>query len=253
MALFKDGSSPIAESTILPPDAPHPSWLHARPTVPECTLSDQEFATAIRVRFCSLSSFPLLCAADHGLMAPDDFTNHVMGACRSCSSLMENQRHQAIVAALRKSLCRFNIPSQILDAQHSEFPLPGNAKGGPDLLVTSASKVFAVDVTVAKEASASQTSSSVQNAYSRKIRNYIPFAELTSFVTAPFVMSHVGVLHAKSVEFLQQLAPHAIGHRFLASIITSVQFALLRSTHKALFIQRQRVAVSTANVLSSQL
>jgi hypothetical protein len=244
MALFQDSLSPIAASNMLPTDVPHPSWLQCRPTTRDNTLSDQEFTTALCVRFSNLAPFPLPCAADH--LALPDFTDHVMGSCRSCASFMEYHRHQAVVAALHKTLSRFNIPSQLLDAQHADFPLPGNVKGGPDLLVTSASDVFAVDVTVAKNPCASQTSQSTNNAYCRKIRAYAQFAELTSFETTPFVLSHTAVVHAKSVAFIQRLAPHAVGARFLPTVVTAVQFALLRATHVALSIQRHRVATAAA-------
>ena len=89
-----------------------------------------------------------------------------------------------------------------------EFPLPGNTKGGPDIMVFGQG-TDAVDVSCCSVAPANlgeHFTAHLKARYDQKIKKYREFQQLTQYRIVPFVVSHLGVI-AKETTLRVQAGP----------------------------------------------
>ena len=127
---------------------------------------------------------------------------------------------------LHKTLRFHGISSQL---NPKGYPLPHKTKGGADLIVSHAGKVFAIDVAIAKEKLATETTERVDHVFNAKMRNYEEFHNLTNFTIVPFVLSVYGVLSPQTIELIKEWWKYPFVDLLLRdALFSNIQFALIR-------------------------
>jgi hypothetical protein len=215
-------------------------WFATMPTTTYTKLDDREFATAILMHCDMLPPSAVRCAdnqLDLSTLSPHDYQEHIFG-CVKCSSCLFYHRHERINCVLHQTL-RYHGCCSTINPKH--YPLPGNDRGGPDLVV-QADRTYLIDVSVAKPPSATATRTEPTKArFLEKKRKYERAATAYNATIVPFIMSSHCVFNADSLKLLTEITRHA-GPDFLFANFTAVrreaiahtQFALIKSTVEGL-------------------
>lgn len=159
---------------------------------------------------------------------------HVL-VCSACNKGLYWSRHQKVLYALKSTLAFHDVFSTTMC---SDLPLPFNTRGGPDLKVF-AKHIDIVDVTIAF----CRQKKGIGAAYARKVRTYSDFCRQTQLKFTPFVMSHTGVFHPKTIAAIQTWVNTKQG---LADVVVNTQCALIEATAQAVAVMRGSTKLQSA-------
>jgi hypothetical protein len=216
------------------------SWTNALPANVFTTMNDPEFVYAIRSMCQYAEKVPFACENMPDLPQKDGKETFAhLRSCSKCSAAVWSVRHDAIVNVLKKVLSFHSILARI--PAKNEYPLVGNRKGGPDLIVYAAS-VDAVDVTVTNEALEYETSSRNRAAFTRKIRKYRQSEGRYAFRTVPFVINTRGAVSSSTLELISEswfeYAPNP--SKLRAQVVQYAAFAMFKACYQADMLLRNR-------------
>jgi hypothetical protein len=214
------------------------SWLDTWPSRPLLKLTDEACECAVWYRLGKMRPFPFICAQlgrNLGDMSPEECLTHTE-TCKSCGGMFFHVRHEKVNDVIHKTFRWHNVQC-ILNPK--DLPLPNNNKGGPDFVVYCGSDVYCGDVAVTKGRTGM--------IYASKMRTYEQFAELTSMITFPFVMSVLGSIDYKTLVTLKTLANKTQSPLLVADMVANVQFELLRGLYTATVLQKARGSLPGAS------
>jgi len=179
------------------------SWLDTRPINSIRFLEDEYYLFAARLKCKLLEPRSYHCPisdCDIGEMDRLHFTNHVISCCH-CAAPAYHIRHEKVVYVLARTLRFHGI---IATANPQGFPIPGNTRGGPDLMMYGR-ETHAIDVAVSKEKLGGNLESALQAVYLGKKADYKTYATLTHHTVTPFVLSIYGDFHRATLDFIGDL------------------------------------------------
>jgi ribonuclease HI len=221
----------------LPPYA-HQSFLRIPPDSALTTFDNDTFSFIVRHRLRLLIPYQLPPTCQNPPRDPNshrNFSDH-FDVCRNCSSYTFLRRHEAVATAIHRS-CRFHgFDSQLVLCHSPEFAKPKRAKGGADVMVFINGRVYAIDVSITRESSATQGyKSSLNTRYKEKVEEYREYAKANPTHTIfPFIMSVYGSYHPTSVELLTEMCKAKKVHVDLRQdILRFTQCALLKSLYSS--------------------
>jgi len=203
------------------------SWLDQRPTNKITRLEDDCFRFGLLLRINALDPAKYYCPLSKkeiGDLESGDYTEHFL-SCNHCGALAFILRHEHVAASLHKNFKWNGLYSQL---NPKEYPIPGNSRGGPDVVLFSR-QVYAFDVAVVKPATEATTTSSLRSRFTAKLNHYSDFALTTGMVPTPFVMSVYGVVATDTVNRMTTISSGIKGgHHLFTEIMVNAQFELLR-------------------------
>ena len=213
------------------------SFLELLPINKWVEFTDEEFEFAVRLRMKAIkpSSFNCKMKGDVGVLSPQQFTDHLI-SCTSCSTGLFHRRHEAIVTSMHR-VCRHHAyDTRLISPQQRQMTLPGNERGGPDLKLTQNGVVYAIDVTVVKEASAAEGNKDrMHERFTDKKKKYADYEKAYKEKVLPFVMSAYGLV---APDTLAELVPIYRVVRsdtaFRTDLLTIPQCQMLKATKVAL-------------------
>ncbi len=216
------------------------SWMRCLPTKKEYVLSDTEFIGTLRLRLDCIKPFSYSCPIS-GInlesLTPSIFTKHIQ-SCSHCNGPLLYRRHDSCKFILKKCCSDHGIYATILKA--NEMPLPGNNKGGPDVII-SATKLYACDVKVVGDTLPYETSSRLTSKFTTTISWYKDYANQTGLTTAPFVMNAHGIIEARTMQIIESWSEIADNkHGFINDVVMSVQFTVHRAMQHGIQILQAR-------------
>ena len=215
------------------------SFWDCRPATKLTRIPDDVYTHAVKIHLDALQPFPGKCLKDATRCANPDFmtwsnetfTRHST-TCQECVQAMIYARHEAVVDAIRKTNKFYGVPTHI--PRITEFPLPDNSRGGPDIMIFGKEKGDAVDVTITtvdRVRPGEKFSSSLKAVFDAKMRKYEGFQVATQYRIVPFVMSHVGIIARETRALTKQWSESAADHQFLFDLYNHVQIALIKSQY----------------------
>jgi hypothetical protein len=208
------------------------SWLDCRPTTSITRIDDRQYRFQIDVILDNLRPCGVCKDVSKNLdlstMTRADFTHHFF-TCQACATGLFHNRHQEVLHAIRRT----NRFHGVVDSVPTFFeaPLPGNSKGGPDLMVF-AEESHAVDVVCAftpRVDDSVKFRSELEDRYSYKIRKYKEFQALSQYTVVPFVVSHLGVISKQTRDQIQTWKLRALEPTYIDDLYNNVQMAIIRS------------------------
>jgi hypothetical protein len=219
------------------------SWLHAWPTNKYAQLDDDAFEFGVRFRCSMLKPAAYPCpalGANLITLSPSDYTTHMV-QCVHCGHPNFWIRHEKVVAAIKATNRFYGICSRI--PASGEYPLPGNVRGGPDLMVDT-DRTWAVDVTVAKDALGYESTARLVTRYTEKLRKYKQFSQETTFETVPFVMSVYGIIERRTLDVIEcwRMWSNA-GRTYSRDLFVNCQMELLRGLRSGILQLHARATI----------
>lgn len=209
------------------------------------TFDDDFFVFIFRLRLNALRPQHYICPIQNTDIASFDerqYTEHVL-ACSHCSAFHRYIRHENVVHTISRIL-RYN--GVTCRSNPKDFPKPDRSKGGPDITVYT-TKIYAGDVTVCKDESKPEYSSSLVAAYSRKIREYTTLRSATQLTIAPLVYSAYGYPFVSTIDFFKEWSSLSDTPLLcLRNLILFTQSALLRGTCLGLINLHAKFSYSVA-------
>ena len=142
------------------------------------------------------------------------------------------QRHESVVNAIRMTNKFYGIATHIPSV--TEFPLPDNERGGPDIMVFGES-TDACDVTccsVKPTGQGEKFSSHLKARFDEKMRKYSAFQTLTQYRIVPFVISHLGVVAKETRECISQWKHAASDPQYIFDLYNHAQIALISTQYR---------------------
>ena len=115
---------------------------------------------------------------------------------------IKDPRHERAVYAMHRCLHYHGLFSR---PNPSEFPLAGNQRGGPDLMVFG-SKFYALDFTFCKREAQEHYTESTTRAYAAKVAAYVGFEAKYHLHFAPIVFTAYGSIERRSAATLRSFA-----------------------------------------------
>jgi len=211
-------------------------WLESRPSNSLTRLSDDEISHQINIMLRNVRPFAGVCQnpnaeeKDFLKMTPEAFTHHSL-TCKQCVQAMLHARHEKVVDAIRKTH-RFHGIATHIPNMH-EFPLPGNTKGGPDIMIFGEG-ADACDVTVSyvkQPAPGEHSHDELRKRFLEKMNKYESFRALSQYRIVPYVVSHLGIVSADTRKLVQQWRPLAADPQYLYDLFNNTQMAVVRSQY----------------------
>jgi hypothetical protein len=213
------------------------SFADLRPTNKYTKISDEVYRHHVNVMLRNIQPFQGMCHKDpdHPIaftdMSAEEFTHHAM-ACNTCVKVMHYQRHEAVLHAIRDTM-RFHGLSCYVP-NFSELPLPGNDKGGPDLVVNSRVQPDAVDVScvcVNYFKNGEKFTAEMKARFDEKNKKYKQFGEDLKYNIIPFIMSHLGVVCRETREIVKPWRDACRNPQFPYDLYANTQMALIRAQY----------------------
>jgi hypothetical protein len=167
-------------------------------------------------------------------MRPEEYTEHVL-TCSSCGSRNFNLRHDAVVSAISNTLRFHGMANSTSRTDLSKFPLPGNTKGGPDIIVHT-NVLTVVDVAVCKLHKDRDEVSSIKSRIQEKIKKYEKFTKSTSIQLVPAVMSIYGGICKEFQGVLQGWSSYARAESLKFDVVNNMRCAVLRGLTKGVML-----------------
>ncbi len=233
-----------------------PNFWIARPMHHFVCFDDEtmDFVFGIHVGSFKVRSFicPVL-KHDLAKLAPRVYFEHI-SSCQSCGAITWHTRHNRAVLALSRSL-RFH---SILNTPNpTSLPLPGNNKGGCDVLITGlGSSAIAVDVSIVRTEPLRQDSRRhLLERYTFKKNLYQEFSNLTGFKASPFICNIQGHFHRKTLDDLwtwtqgcyrRSEAFHSIANVFVFEMLKGFKISV--DTLHARFHQQLQLSVTVGPI-----
>ena len=219
------------------------SFLEVLPRNMYTTFDDEQFRFAVLHRLRLLDVRPLKCKhpqtsatlktnLETGTVTRSQYTDH-MQSCTSCTEHLFQRRHEAVIRSIRR-VCRFHgYDCRVLSHQQRDLTLPGNSRGGADLLIYHNGNIFAIDATVVKETCPSDNvRDMMRKAFHDKKKKYERYAEVTQQVIVPFVVSVYGIVSPDTINALRPIyRVHRTDVVFRTDLLTLPQCELLKTTH----------------------
>ena len=113
------------------------------------------------------------------------------------------------------------------------LPLPGNERGGADLLVSAIDNTHAVDVCVCRKSNMGQN-------YNTKMRKYEDYCKETGQRCVPFIVSHNGSLHSQTLQVIKEWSDMAPNVGFVSDLVVYVQCAIVRAMKRGIALLHAR-------------
>ena len=232
------------------------SFLEALPANAYTRFTDDQFIFAVRHRLKLLEPWPLNCnhpdyddalkkRLRQATCSRREFTDH-MQSCTTCTKHLFHRRHEAIIRTVRR-VCSFHgYDCRVLSHQQRSLTLPGNSRGGADLLIYHNGTIFALDATVVKETCPSDNARDMlAKAFKTKKKQYEAYAVVTQQVIVPFVMSVYGIVSADTIAALRPIyKTHRTDVPFRTDLLTMPQCVMLKNTAAVHSELRAMVAIS---------
>jgi hypothetical protein len=211
------------------------SWLDAVPYNSILCLQDEEFHTAINIRLGTLQPFPLPCSTQAA--SQQEFSHHVF-TCQQCAQSQWWFRHQKVLLSIKRTLSFFGIFNRI--PKDGELPIPGNTKGGADLIVSTSDLHFVdVKITAGTPDYAKYSWSCVK--FNSTLSHYREFEKQTKLKVIPFVVSIFGTVEPRTLEAIAPWFEQSPNPKlFRVSLYLNLQFELMRTLHQSLTLLRCR-------------
>jgi hypothetical protein len=212
----------------------HECFLRLPPLNHILTFTDDEFIFAVKSRLQIIPpppAFSCLGNPQTRPRTPQEFTDHFF-SCIFCSTELFHRRHEAVVGAIHHCCKRHGYDSVLVLGGNRETALPGNTKGGADVMIYANGKVYALDVTIGKHSSPTEKPNHRLNAlYTEKIKKYTAYKEThPEHIVFPFVMNIYGTFHPKSIELLTSLSKSMrTDTEFRREVIRNTQCVLMKA------------------------
>ncbi|NJK31753.1 MAG: hypothetical protein HC927_04650 [Deltaproteobacteria bacterium] len=222
------------------------SFLEILPQNNYTKFTDDEFRFAVLHRLRLLTPFPVKCSNSEtppelmrrlsaAEISRTEFTGHLQSCC-SCAKFLFSRRHEAVVGAIKR-VCKFHgYDCRVLSHQQRTLTLPGNARGGADILLYHNGTTYAMDATVVKETSPSETTkNAMTKAFRKKMQQYEEYAKKTKHVVLPFVMSVYGLIAPETLNALRPIfRVHRTDVDFRSDVLSIPQCCMLKATSAAI-------------------
>ena len=211
-------------------------WLESRPSNSLTRLSDAEISHQINIILQNVRPFAGQCQdpnaqqSDFLQMTRQEFTHHSL-TCKQCVQAMLHARHEKVVVAIRRTNKFHGIATHIPNTQ--EFPLPGNSRGGPDIMIFGEG-TDACDVTVSyvhQPLPGQHYHDELRKRFLAKQHKYAQFRALTQYRIVPYVVSHLGIVGPDTRELVQQWKQLAADPQYLYDLFNNTQMAVVRSQY----------------------
>jgi ribonuclease HI len=237
----------------LPLDA-HESFLRIAPAHALTTFSDDEMVFAVQHRLERIPPLPRVTCVQYpnrDLTGHKSFNEH-FAACPACSTYLFRRRHEAVLNAFYKC-CRFHgYDAELVRNGSRENALPGNSRGGADMLVHKDGKTYVIDVTICKEgADIEGRKDRLAQAFKTKGRKYEAYQQQNpTHVVFPFAMNVHGLYHPRSVDLLTEMSKSLRTDTFFRTdVLRHTQVALQKAIHE-FYSYKKTMLVCMSSTLS---
>jgi hypothetical protein len=218
--------------------AEHESYLRIAPSDSVTTFTDDEFIFAVQHRLHRIPCFPEFSCVDDkkqpiANLTPTQFSDH-FSTCSTCSTEQFYRRHEAVLHAIHHCCKHHGYDSVLVKSGSSDNARPGCIKGGPDAIVHANGSVFAIDVSITRDAGNSfrkKGRDQLQYQFITKTKTYEKYAEKHPSQTIfPFVMNVYGNFHPSTIDLLTTLSKKMrTDTLFRRDVIRHTQCCLLKA------------------------
>jgi ribonuclease HI len=247
----------VSKSWLRLAPSAHETFLRIVPTNILTVMSDEEMTFAMQHRLKLIPIIPGNSCTRNGELDLTDttqFNNH-FASCTSCATYLFYRRHEAVLNALHKC-CRFHgYDAELVRNGTNTFALPGNAKGGADIIVHKNGKTYVIDVVITREGTALEgMRNRLTAAFNYKITKYKAYQEQNpTHIVFPFAMTVHGVYHERTIDHLNDLAKHMrIDTEFRTDVLRHTQVALQKAMHE-FYLYKKTQLICTHSILSTTI